>query len=59
VFLKLGNRYNIKVKLPLGVLNENHAMKTYSLTSTRDGVSGQLNAPAALPPGKEPLVTIG
>jgi len=29
------------------------------LTSALDGLSGQLDAPAALPPGKEPLVPIG
>jgi hypothetical protein len=29
------------------------------LTPALDGVSGQLHAPAALPPGKEPLVPIG
>jgi hypothetical protein len=27
----------------------------HSLTLALDGVSGQLHAPAALPPGKEPL----
>jgi hypothetical protein len=31
----------------------------HSLTSALDGVSGQLHAPAALPPGEEPLVPIG
>jgi hypothetical protein len=29
------------------------------LTLALDGVSGQLHAPAALPPGKKPLVPIG
>jgi hypothetical protein len=32
---------------------------THSLTSALDGVSGQLHAPAALFPGKEPPVPIG
>jgi hypothetical protein len=32
---------------------------THSLTSALQGVSGQLHAPAALPPGKEPLIPIG
>jgi hypothetical protein len=32
---------------------------THSLTSALDGGECQLHAPAALPPGKEPLVPIG
>jgi hypothetical protein len=30
-----------------------------SLISVLDGGNGQLHAPAALPPGKEPLVLMG
>jgi hypothetical protein len=40
-----------------GVLGEWRYSSTNSLTSVLDG-SGQLHAPAALPPGKEPLVPI-
>jgi hypothetical protein len=38
-----------------GVAVETHVF----LTSALVGVSGQLHAPAALPPGKEPPVPIG
>jgi hypothetical protein len=57
----------VKVKLSLS-LTKHHAIKTYwgvevylhaFLTSALDEASGQLHAPAALPPGKEPLVPIG
>jgi hypothetical protein len=42
-----------------GLLGEWRYSSTHSLTSALDGVSGQLRAPVALAPGKEPLVPIG
>jgi hypothetical protein len=46
--------FQIKVKVKLSLcLTKHHAMKTYW------GSGGQLHAPAVLPPGKEPLVSIG
>jgi hypothetical protein len=41
------------------VLGEWRYSSTHSLTSALDGGSGQLHAPAALPPGGEPPVPIG
>jgi hypothetical protein len=58
----------VKVKLSLcfnraahheRVLGEWRYSSTHSLTSALGGVSGQIHAPAALHPGKEPLVPIG
>jgi hypothetical protein len=43
------------MKMYWGVVVYLHAFLTLAL----DGVSGQLHAPAALHPGKEPLVPIG
>jgi len=43
------------MKTYLGVEIQLHAF----LTSALDGVSGQLHAPAALPPEKEPPVPTG
>jgi len=59
-----------KVKVvPVIFLTEHYVMKeyleewryssTHSLALALGGVSGQLHAPPALPPGKEPLVPIG
>jgi hypothetical protein len=42
-----------------GVLGEWRYSSTHSLSSALDGVSCQLHAPAALPPGKVPLVPTG
>jgi hypothetical protein len=62
---RLHHTVEVKIKLSLR-LSKHHAMKTYwrvevhaFLTSALVGVSGQLHAPAALPPGKEQLVRIG
>jgi hypothetical protein len=42
-----------------GVLGERKYSSTHFLPRHYMEVSGQLHAPAALPPGKEPLVPIG
>jgi hypothetical protein len=59
---KSGLKFIVKLKLSL-CLTKHHAMKSYSsthsLTSALDGVSGQLHAPTALPPGKEPPAPSG
>jgi hypothetical protein len=61
------HKVKVKVKLSL-CLTKHHAMKAYwgsggivprILDLGTTWMSGQLHAPAALPPGKEPLVSIG
>jgi len=41
------------------VLGEWRYSSTHSLTATLDGDECRLDAPAALPPGKDPLVPVG
>jgi hypothetical protein len=67
-FVKIALFFKLKLNVQLTLcLTKHHAMKAYwgvevelhaFLISALAEVSGQLHAPAALPPGKEPLVPI-